>query len=148
MSCFPRKSPGSFKKAARSFSRGSAAASEVRVYIQDVYHDKENFEGQDYIEKISSEESVNSQEVEETPQKRSVSLNVHRSRRAITSKQAAALFRRDKFILLQVCITGSHFSAHIFTRKEPGTSCSREFACATAGELSLTITNFFGRLTM
>ena len=37
---------------------------------------------------------------------------------------------------------------HIFTRKKLGTRCSRDFACATAGELSSTITNFFGRLTM
>ena len=39
------------------------------------------------------------------------------------------------------------FSIHIFTRKELGTRCSRDFACATAGELSSTITNFFGCLT-
>ena len=64
--------------AATSFSRGSAAASEIRVYIQDDNHDKENIEDQDNIEKISSEENVNWQELEETPQKRSVPLNVHR----------------------------------------------------------------------
>ena len=56
--------------AAKSSSRGSAAASEIRVYIQDDNHDKENIEDQDNIEKISSEESVNSQELEETPQKK------------------------------------------------------------------------------
>ena len=64
-------------------------------------------------------------------------------------KHAAALFRRKKihtFISLSygtplVCI-------HIFTRKELGVRCSRDFACATAGELLSTITNFFGRLTM
>ena len=56
--------------AAKSSSRGSAAASEIRVYIQDDNHDKENIEGQDNIEKISSEESVNLQELEETPQKK------------------------------------------------------------------------------
>ena len=50
------------------------------VYIQQDNHDKENIEDQDNIEKISSEESVNSQELEETPQKRSVSLNVYRVR--------------------------------------------------------------------
>ena len=38
------------------------------------------------------------------------------------------------------------FSICIFTRKKLGTRCSRDFACATAGELSSTITNFFGRL--
>ena len=66
--------------AAKSSSRGSAAASEIRVYIQDDNHDKENIEDQYNIEKISSEESVISQELEETPPKRSVSLNVHRSK--------------------------------------------------------------------
>ena len=35
-----------------------------------------------------------------------------------------------------------------FTRKELGILCSRDFACATAGELSSTVTNFFGRLTI
>ena len=61
-------------------------------------------------------------------------------------KHAAALFRREKFILLQVCLTGGHL---VFTvrRKELGTRCSRDFARATAGELSSTIMNFFGRLT-
>ena len=43
---------------------------------------------------------------------------------------------------------GTPFSIHIFTRKELGIRCSRDFACATAGELSSTITNFFGRLTI
>ena len=47
---------------------GSAAASEIPVHIQDDNHDKENIEDQVNIEKISSEESVNSQQVEETPQ--------------------------------------------------------------------------------
>ena len=63
-------------------------------------------------------------------------------------KHAAALFRREKFALLQVSLTRRHFSIHIFTRKKLGTRCSRDFACATAGELSSTITNFFGRLTI
>ena len=53
--------------AAKSPSRGSATASEIRVYIQDNNHDKENIEDQDNIENISSEESVNSGELEETP---------------------------------------------------------------------------------
>ena len=45
---------------------------EIRVYIQDDNHDKENTEDQDILEKIhvSSEESVNSQELEETLQKK------------------------------------------------------------------------------
>ena len=68
---FPRKS-----------SRGSAASSEIHVYIYDDNHDKENIEDQDNKEMISSEESVNSQELEETPQK-SVSLNVYRVRWAM-----------------------------------------------------------------
>ena len=42
---------------------------------------------------------------------------------------------------------GRPFSIHIFTRKELETRCSRDFACATAGELSSAIMNFFGRLT-
>ena len=42
---------------------------------------------------------------------------------------------------------GRPFSIHIFTQKELETRCSRDFACATAGELSSTIMNFFGRLT-
>ena len=41
--------------AAKSSSRGSAAASEIHVYIQDNNHVKENSEDQDNIEKISSE---------------------------------------------------------------------------------------------
>ena len=43
---------------------------------------------------------------------------------------------------------GRLFSIHIFTRKELGTRCSRDFACATAGDLSSTTMNFFGRLTI
>ena len=39
------------------------------------------------------------------------------------------------------------FNVRIFTRKKLGTPCSRDFAYATAGELSPTITNFFSRLT-
>ena len=62
-------------------------------------------------------------------------------------KHAAALFSREKFILLQVCQYGRPFSIHIFRRKELGTRCSRDFARATAGELSSTIMRFFGRLT-
>ena len=38
-------------------------------------------------------------------------------------------------------------SIHIFTRKELGTRCSRDFAHATAGELSSAIMSFFGHLT-
>ena len=41
-SCFPKNSAGSFKMAAISSSRGSAAASEICVHIQDDNHDKEN----------------------------------------------------------------------------------------------------------
>ena len=39
-------------------------------------------------------------------------------------------------------------SVRILTRKKLGARCSRDFAYATAGELSSTITNFFGRLTI
>ena len=38
--CFPGKSASSFKMAAISSSRGSTAASEICVYIQDDNHDK------------------------------------------------------------------------------------------------------------
>ena len=119
--------------AAKSSSRGSAAASEIRVYIQDDNHDNENIEDQDNIEKISSEESVNSQELEETP---------HPSNKSITIKQAAALFRRDKFILLQVCLSRSHFSAHILRGKSLELAARVTFARATAGELSSTIIDY------
>ena len=61
-------------------------------------------------------------------------------------KHAAALFRREKFYTFTSLSYGRPFSIHIFKRKELGTRCSRDFACATAGELSLTIMNFFGRL--
>ena len=43
---------------------------------------------------------------------------------------------------------GTPFSVHIFTQKELGIRCSRDFACETAGELSSTIMSFFGRLTV
>ena len=58
-------------------------------------------------------------------------------------KHAAALFRGEK----NHTFTSLSFSIQIFTRKELGTRCSRNFACAIAGELSSTIMNFFGRLT-
>ena len=68
VSGFPRKSGYSFKIAAIRSSRGSAADKEIRVYIQDDNHNIENIEHQDSIGKTSSEESVNSLELEETPQ--------------------------------------------------------------------------------
>ena len=37
---------------------------EILVYIQDDNHNKENVEDQDNMEKISSKESINSQELE------------------------------------------------------------------------------------
>ena len=58
-------------------------------------------------------------------------------------KHAAALFRREKFMLLQVCLTGGHLVFTFLHGKELGTRCSRDFSCATAGELSSTIMNFF-----
>ena len=36
------------------------------------------------------------------------SSSVHSSNKSITRKQAAVLFRREKFILLQVCLMGRH----------------------------------------
>ena len=54
----------------------SAVLPESRVYIHDDNRDKEISEDHDNIE-MSSDEGVNSQELEKTPQKRSVSLNNH-----------------------------------------------------------------------
>ena len=45
-------------------------------------------------------------------------------------------------------VYGIPLSIRIFTQKELGTRFSCDFACTTAGELSSTITNFFGRLTI
>ena len=66
-------------------------------------------------------------------------------------KHAAALFRREKFILLQVCLTGLHL-VFAFLRGK-----SLELAALVTllaqlrvnyRQLSSTITNFFGRLTI
>ena len=51
VSCFPRKLAGSFKMPIKSSLQGSAAASEISVYIED--------DNQDNIEKISPEGSAN-----------------------------------------------------------------------------------------
>ena len=82
--------------AAKISSRGSAAASEIRVYIQDDNHDKENIEDQDNIEKISSEESVNSQELEETPQKKKRRI----TKRSSVKKGNAARLSNDLILRL------------------------------------------------
>ena len=66
----------------------------------------------------------------------------------VVRKHAAVLFCCEKFIFLKVCLTGCHLVFHIFKCKELGTRYSRDFAYASAGELSSTITNFFGRLTI
>ena len=129
VSCFPRKSAGSFKMAAKSCSRVSRGSSENSVDI-DI--------------PLSSLLFIHSLVLPLFHQR---SPNSSSSNKLITSKQAAALFRRDKFILLQFVFYGKPFSIYIFTREEPGTSCSRDFARATAGKLSSTITIFFGRLT-
>ena len=63
-------------------------------------------------------------------------------------KHGAALFGREKFILLQVCLMGGHLVFTFLSRKSSvGTRSSRDFACANAGELPSTIMNCFGRLT-
>ena len=51
-------------------------------------------------------------------------------------------------VLVCPYLYGTPSGVHIFTRKELWTRCSRDFACTTAGELSSTVTNIFGRLTM
>ena len=60
---------------------------------------KKNIEDQDKIEKISSEESVISQELEETPQKTSVSLNVHRARWAVRRDGVMTCYTSNRRIL-------------------------------------------------
>ena len=70
VTCFPRKSAGSFELAAISSSLGSAASSEFLFIFKMIIHDKEHIEDRDNIEKRSSKESVNSQELEETPPKK------------------------------------------------------------------------------
>ena len=77
--------------AAKSSSRDSAAASEIRVYIQDDNHDKENIEDQ----KISSEERVNSQELLETLQKKK-----RISKRSSVKKGNAARWSNDLILRL------------------------------------------------
>ena len=69
--------------------------------------------------------------------------------RTAVRKHAAALFRREEFILLQVCLTGCHLVYAFLRGKNLELAAqSRDFACTTAGELSSTIRNFFGRLTI
>ena len=63
-------------------------------------------------------------------------------------KHAAALFRQEKNHTITSLSYGAPLNIRIFTGKKLGTRCSRDFAHATAGELSSTITNFFGRLTI
>ena len=53
-----------------------------------------------------------------------------------------------KFHTFTTLSYGTTFSIRMFTRKELGTRCSRDFACTSTGELSSTITNFFGCLTI
>ena len=72
--------------AAKSSSQGLDGTSKIRVYIifkMIIKHAKENIEDKDIMEKTSSKESVISQELEETPQKRSVSLNIYQVRWAM-----------------------------------------------------------------
>ena len=57
-------------------------------------------------------------------------------------KHVAALFRREKFILLQVCLTGRHL---VFTFL--GGKSSELAALVTLLARLPTIMNFFGRLT-
>ena len=80
--------------AAKSCLQGSAAASEILVYIQDDNHDKENIEDQDHIEKISSENSVNSQELEETLQKKRI------TKRSSVKKGNASRWSNDLILRL------------------------------------------------
>ena len=64
VSCFPRTSAGWFQMAALSSSLGSTAASEIRRFIFKMIIMTGNIEDQDKIQKISSEESVYSEELE------------------------------------------------------------------------------------
>ena len=103
---------------------GLAAASEIRVYIQDDDNDKED---QDNIEKMSSEESVNWQELEETPRKK----------KRITKRAGNAARWSNDLLLFLI----DEYEAR------PGPAFGPFFRMI-AGELSTAITNFFGRLTM
>ena len=81
VSCFLQKSAGSFKMAAKGSSRGSAAASEIRVYIQDDNHGKKIIEDQDNTEKPSSEKKRQLKIIRrDTAKKEIIRLNVHRVR--------------------------------------------------------------------
>ena len=81
--------------AAISSSRGSTAASEICVYIQDDNHDKKNIEDQDKTEKKYPEESVNSQELEETPKKKK-----RTTKRSSSNKGNAARWSDDLILRL------------------------------------------------
>ena len=105
------------------------------IFLDDNY-DRENIENQDIIEKRCSEESVNSQALEETKRRGSVSLNVERGNKGNAARWSDDLILR----LIDECEARPCLW--------PGTSCSRDFARATASELSSAITNLFGRLTM
>ena len=114
VSCLPRKLAGSFKMAAISSSGGSAAASEIRVYIQDDNHDKENIEDQDNIEKKSSEEKRQLARIRrDTAKKKRI------NKRLSDKKSNAARWSNDLILRLideyqaRPCLW-------------PGTSCSRD----------------------
>ena len=98
--------------AAISSLRGSCATSEIRVYFQDDNHDKESIEDQDNIGKISSEESVNSHELEETPQKK--------KRKPSSGKKRNAARWSDDLILRLI----DEYEARPCLW--PGTRCSRD----------------------
>ena len=91
-------------------------------------HDKGSIEDQNNIERIFSEKSVNSQELEETPQKKK------RITKRSSGKMSNAARWSNDLILPE-------------TNMRPGPAFWT-FSRATAGELSSTITNFFGCLTM
>ena len=80
----------------------------------------------------------------------SFSVSYFGNHRPVSSqKRCCRLLLSLKIHTFKSCLTERHLLFTLFfKRKELGTRCSRDFACATAGELSSTITNFFGRLTM
>ena len=113
--------------AAKSSSRGLAAASEIRVYIQDDNLDKENIEDQDNVEKISSEESVNWQELEDGTAKKLITKR--------SSGTNAARWSRD----LILCLTDEY---------EAGPCLWGIFSNDNHNSDVTTIANFFGPLAV
>ena len=75
------------------------------VYIQNDNHDTENIENQDDIEKISSEESVYSQELEETQQKKKCITKCSLGKKGNVARWCNDLMLCGKSLELGACVT-------------------------------------------